>query len=899
MARSPRTLTRACLPTGERAFDAWGKPVGTIDEFVDQMSNNDRPDIKKNDGVLYYNVTGNKDDKDGLTEDRQDMTREAFKYLEAVTGIQFEETSENADYVDFYFYDNNPGAYAWYKKKQGDWDYGYINVAKGWNDGKSDIGSYAWVSMLHEIVHSLGVYHTGWYNGNANFVKDSNWANDVRTFSIMSYINSYETNLYQGHSQWAHSVTLGTVDFAILDDKFADQGYATEDAFTGDTIWGVGTTITADTSRVLAEMADLVLTNQVTIVDGGGTDTISFAGFTVAATLDLSVHYSGDAFDVKLSTFNGAKGLLALAPGTVIENAIGTEAGDTITGNFAANSLEGRGGDDHLIGKGGDDTLSGGAGDDTLEGGAGDDILTGGDGFDRAAFDGNADDFTVTVDGDDLVLEGEGKDRLSGIEELVFNDETRTWDDLYQANRTDGSISGRYFHDENRNNMDDGEVGVAGVRVALYADDGARLGETVTGEDGAYRFDGLKTGAYQVSFDAQDEFRFVTANLGADGTDSDVTQVADSGNGAGSTDRFTLGAGEALGDLDAGGFSYAAPTANDDRFATAKPTATWSNVFNILQNDDADADLNVVSLGGKGPNANGVFWVRGDNGGHFWVNTEGRAGFYLGDAFKDMAKNEVITSSIEYTLSDAYGATSTATLRATVEAEKSAAPKANDDTLAEVNADATQTEILDVLANDTSDDALTVTSVGGFGLNSNNVFWVAGDNGGHFWLNAEGKASFFLGDDFDHLRAGESLTSAVTYTIRDASGRESSATIEAVVQGIKAEGPVAQDDQISIQSNQARTSFSVTDNDEGASDLVIQSANGDTSFGADAFIWVEGTNGGDFQVFENGDVTFVNENVSQDTTSFDYTVADIYGNTDTATVTVAIEPETLVVLPHL
>ncbi|WP_075289989.1 calcium-binding protein [Pararhizobium arenae] len=54
-----------------------------------------------------------------------------------------------------------------------------------------------------------------------------------------------------------------------------------------------------------------------------------------------------------------------------IENAAGTNVGDTIVGSSAANTLNGRGGNDILSGLGGNDVLTGGTGRDQLRGGTG------------------------------------------------------------------------------------------------------------------------------------------------------------------------------------------------------------------------------------------------------------------------------------------------------------------------------------------------------------------------------------------------------------------------------------------------------------------------------------------------------------------------------------------------
>ncbi len=56
-----------------------------------------------------------------------------------------------------------------------------------------------------------------------------------------------------------------------------------------------------------------------------------------------------------------------------VENAIGTQANDAITGSAEANRLEGRGGDDEIFGNDGDDMIVGGAGIDKIAGEGGTD----------------------------------------------------------------------------------------------------------------------------------------------------------------------------------------------------------------------------------------------------------------------------------------------------------------------------------------------------------------------------------------------------------------------------------------------------------------------------------------------------------------------------------------------
>jgi Ca2+-binding RTX toxin-like protein len=69
-----------------------------------------------------------------------------------------------------------------------------------------------------------------------------------------------------------------------------------------------------------------------------------------------------------------------------VENVIGTNQDDTITGGKTGNNIDGGAGNDWIISNAGDDVVNGGTGNDSLDGGAGYDKLTGGVGIDVFEF---------------------------------------------------------------------------------------------------------------------------------------------------------------------------------------------------------------------------------------------------------------------------------------------------------------------------------------------------------------------------------------------------------------------------------------------------------------------------------------------------------------------------------
>ena len=98
------------------------------------------------------------------------------------------------------------------------------------------------------------------------------------------------------------------------------------------------------------------------MIGGAGSDTAS---------------YQGSALGVDANLLTGLAALINQTDVlSGIENLIGSDLADVITGDAQANRLEGRGGNDVINGGGGDDTIEGGSGADTLSGGLGHDTLS-------------------------------------------------------------------------------------------------------------------------------------------------------------------------------------------------------------------------------------------------------------------------------------------------------------------------------------------------------------------------------------------------------------------------------------------------------------------------------------------------------------------------------------------
>jgi len=155
----------------------------------------------------------------------------------------------------------------------------------------------------------------------------------------------------------------------------------------------------------------LLGTDTITETTTGGIDTLNFSGTNNQVRLNL-----GSITNQTVVTGNL---ILKLSAVDVIENVIGGNSGDRLTGNSLNNSLDGSGGNDNLSGGNGVDTLTGGTGDDLLTGGAGNDsfgyitgkaFTTGDIGLDTLT------DFTPTAD--KLLL---SKTTFSALTSIVGN----------------------------------------------------------------------------------------------------------------------------------------------------------------------------------------------------------------------------------------------------------------------------------------------------------------------------------------------------------------------------------------------------------------------------------------------------------------------------------------------
>jgi hypothetical protein len=205
-------------------------------------------------------------------------------------------------------------------------------------------GSYNYLVLIHESGHALGLKHPFepmWPN--TAVLPDSL---DNQSYTVMSY----SAQLGDPSTDFTYRPTTPMV----LDIQAIQYLY--------------GPNMSYNAGHTLYQFGQGGNYHQ-TIWDGGGRDTISYAG-SDACTIDLrqgagstlgNIVYVVDLFGRHLNSVSN----VWIANGTTIENALGGNGSDSLVGNEVANSLSGGNGND---------TISGAAGNDRIDGGGNQDI---------------------------------------------------------------------------------------------------------------------------------------------------------------------------------------------------------------------------------------------------------------------------------------------------------------------------------------------------------------------------------------------------------------------------------------------------------------------------------------------------------------------------------------------
>jgi Ca2+-binding RTX toxin-like protein len=309
----------------------------------------------------------------------------------------------------------------------------WLDSGRAWADADFDRGGHGHGTLLHEVLHALGLKHP-FEATPAGHTLDP--AHDNKAWTVMSYTP-------HPHG-WLRTVTGDGRSFTATYRAIEPETPMPYDILALQALYGASAAVrTGDDVYTFDPARPFIRT----IVDAGGTDTLSVANFDRGCTIDLrdgrfsSITIPSDPLppgyaETRPGIYDGTDNL-AIAFGTRIENATGGAGADQLIGNALANVLDGRGGNDTMSGGGGNDTASyrfaasavqvnlgaegpqatGGSGSDMLRsienliGSAHADRLTGNAGANR--IDGGAGaDTMVGGDGSDTYVVGDAGDRV-------------------------------------------------------------------------------------------------------------------------------------------------------------------------------------------------------------------------------------------------------------------------------------------------------------------------------------------------------------------------------------------------------------------------------------------------------------------------------------------------------
>ena len=290
-----------------------------------------------------------------FTAVQQQATTQLLQLVANVSGLSFQLASNPAAaHLKFAMSSDADPAFAYYPSS-GNPTPGSTLAGTAWFN-KQDFnnpvkGNYAWMAMLHETGHALGLKHG--HETPTAISPDR----DSLEYSVMTY-RSYVgqgvgPNDGFGNETFGYPQTLMMLDIAALQRIYG----ANFSHNATDTVYRWSSTTGEMSINGAGQGAPGANRVFMTLWDGGGTDTYDLSTYSSNLTIDLRPGEWTRLGGVQLANLgdgNSARGNVANAllfegdTRSLIENAIGGNGVDTLVGNRAKNMLTGNGGPDQF-----------------------------------------------------------------------------------------------------------------------------------------------------------------------------------------------------------------------------------------------------------------------------------------------------------------------------------------------------------------------------------------------------------------------------------------------------------------------------------------------------------------------------------------------------------------------
>jgi serralysin len=316
----------------------------------------------------YYGYTGEPGSNfTTFTTVQQVAVREVLQNYASVANLTFIETTETStQHADLRYAESDSPSTAWayYPSTSPQGGDAWFNTSSHYYDNPLN-GNYAYLTMLHETGHALGLKHPQEVKGSFGIEPLDH---DSLEYSVMSYRSYLGASTTSGYSNGPTSYpqTLMTLDIAAVQEMYG-ANFTTNG---GDTVYNWSPMTGEMFINGVGQGAPAGNKIFMTLWDGGGYDTYDFSNYTTNVNVDLNPGGWTTLSTTQLADLNGAyapgtklaAGNIANAllyhdnPASLIEDVIGGAGSDRIIGNIA---------DNHFTGGQGNDYLEGGAGIDT------------------------------------------------------------------------------------------------------------------------------------------------------------------------------------------------------------------------------------------------------------------------------------------------------------------------------------------------------------------------------------------------------------------------------------------------------------------------------------------------------------------------------------------------------